>query len=137
MLCQNYSGSNKKRNARYKNNSNSKLYEIWKIELSKYIKETGCRSGENASTFGKQLYHNIELNEAKYFSEDELPKGWLKGSGGLVKFGNGTLNKKWVHNTITNEQINVCESEIKQFLLNNSDYKIRNVTISKNTYTIL
>ena len=51
-------GSNVKTDARYKNHSDSRLYQIWKIELSKYIKESGCRKGVNSTTYGKIVYHN-------------------------------------------------------------------------------
>ena len=58
---------------RYKNKSNSKLYEIWKIELYKYIKESGCRTGENASMYGKTFYYNPDTKEIKSFKIDEPP----------------------------------------------------------------
>lgn len=117
-------GSIKYPELRYKNKSNSKLYEIWKIELSNYIKESGCRSGENNPQYGKKIYHNPETKKVKYFKENNVPKGWLKGTGGLIIPAKGTLNTKWVYNVETNEQKPIKKEELEQFLKENPNYKI-------------
>ena len=130
-------GSNKKRDARYKNNSNSKLYEIWKIELSKYIKESGCRTGENSSMYGKTFYYNLNTKKISCFEIGKAPHGWIKGMAPWIENKKACLNTSWVHNVLTNEQRCIKKKHLEQFLINNPDYKIRNVAISKNTYTIL
>jgi hypothetical protein len=130
-------GSIRNPELRYKNKSNSKLYEIWKAELSKYIKESGCRTGKNSSMHGKTFYYNPDTKEIKCFKIDEPVVGnWIKGLPSWIE-NKGTTGTVWVHNTITNKQKCISKNIIESFLNNNPNYKIRNVTISKNTYTIL
>ena len=118
-------GSIRNTELRYKNKSTSKLYEIWIVELSNYIKTTGCKKGKNATQYGKLIYHNIKLNKVKYFKKDEIiPEGWLPGTGGLVKSSQGSLNKKWLYNSITNKQICIDKDKIQLFLINNPEYKL-------------
>lgn len=113
-------GSNFKIDARYKNHSNSKLYQIWKIELSKYIKESGCRKGINSTTYGKTVYHNPITNQIKYFNTDEIPpKCWIKGTGISTK---STLNMIWVHNQLTDEQKLIKKENLKIFLNENKNW---------------
>ena len=117
-------GSNIKRDARYKNKSNSKLYEIWKVELNKYIKESGCRTGENSSMYGKTFYYNSDTKEIKCFEIDKAPNGWIKGMAPWIEIKKGCLNTSWVHNVLTNEQHCIKKKYLEQFLIDNPDYKI-------------
>ena len=105
---------------RYKNKSDSKLYEIWKIDLSKYIKESGCRKGENASCYGKTVYHNKNTGEIKFFNKQEIPsEEWIKGTG--LHFQNN-LNKIWIYNIINNEQKCIDKNKLDNFLKENPNY---------------
>lgn len=65
---------------RYKNGCNSKLYSIWKTELSNYIKESGCRAGKNAYMYGKTIYYNSITRQMKYFDKNvKISNEWIKG----------------------------------------------------------
>ena len=113
-------GSIRNPELRYKNKSNSKLYAIWKIELSKYIKESGCRKGINAACYNKRVYHNKNTNEIKYFNKKEKPsEEWIKGTGLRVQ---SCLNKIWIYNTVTNEQKYIDKNKLESFLKENPNY---------------
>lgn len=127
-------GSIRNPELRYKNKSNSKLYEIWKIELSNYIKESGCMRGENCPNFGNKLYFNPNTNEYRFFKDGLVPNGWKKGGGPAWKRVKSTLNTKWVHNIETNENKCIKENELKQFLNCNPNYKIGMAPITKNHF---
>ena len=106
---------------RYKNKCNSKLYAIWKLELSKYIKESGCRKGENSTTYGKTVYHNKITGKIKYFNNSEIVSNeWIKGTGISNK---SSLNKIWIYNIKTNEQKYIDKNELEKFLKENPIYK--------------
>lgn len=124
-------GSNVKTDARYKNHSDSRLYQIWKIELSKYIKESGCRKGVNSTTYGKIVYHNPITKKVKYFNNDEIPlEGWVKGVAPWIKLGKGAKGKVWVHNQLTNKQKLIKKENLNNFLNENKDWKIGVSSIS-------
>ena len=116
-------GSNFKIDARYKNHSDSKLYQIWKIELSKYIKESGCRKGVNSTTYGKKVYHNSITKQIKYFNTDETPpEGWIEGVAPWIKLCGGSEGKVWVHNQLTDEQKLIKKENLKIFLNENKNW---------------
>ena len=117
-------GSIRNPELRYKNHSNSKLYEIWKIELSNYIKTSNCFKGENSSSYGRKMYHDPITNKIKFFKEgDKIPKGWIKGSSDKFKNMKNTLNTIWVHNIETNEHKCLNKKDVEQFLINHPNFK--------------
>ena len=118
-------GSIRNPELRYKNKSNSKLYEIWKVELSNYIKYTGCRKGQNTSMYGKTFFYNPDTKEIKCFQKNKVIYGnWIKGMAPWLENKKPCLNTSWVHNTLTNEQRCINKNILKQFLQNNPQYKL-------------
>ena len=117
-------GSIRNPELRYKNKSNSKLYEIWKVELSNYIKESGCRAGKNASMYGKTFYYNLATKKIRCFEIDKAPVGWIKGMAPWIENKQACLNTSWVHNVLTNEQRCIKKIQLEQFLIDNPDFKL-------------
>lgn len=124
-------GSIRNSELRYKNKCNSKLYKIWKEDLSKYIKETGCKAGKNSSMYGKTFYYNLNTKKIKCFEIDKAPDGWIRGMAPWVEQKGTAAGKIWIHNIITNEQKYIDKNIIDVFLIDNPDYKIGMSPIAK------
>jgi hypothetical protein len=58
----------------------SRLYEIIRIEHSKRIGQWTAKKGEANSQYGTMWICNVELEENKKISKDDIiPEGWIKG----------------------------------------------------------
>lgn len=90
---------------RYKN---SHLYALWKIELIKYIKESGCKRGQNSSSYNKIAIYNPQTQELRRINKNQqIPEGWLRGEPQRMKRkgqNGNTYGTKWIYNQQTLEQ---------------------------------
>lgn len=112
--------------------SKSKLYSIWKSELSAYVKETKCVYNPSE---GKYWITNIELKESKIIpNEESLPEGWLYGRISnfdkfLEKYNDAlTKKEKWY---FINYEKDIKENKIPRMLKNKKKPKEENKNVQK------
>lgn len=90
---------------RYKN---SHLYALWKTELIKYIKDSGCKRGQKSSSHNKIAIHNPLTQELRRINKNQqIPEGWLRGEPQRMKRKGQKSNAygtRWIYNQQTLEQ---------------------------------
>lgn len=96
------------RNILTKYKTNSKLYEYFRTQRSKYMIQSGCEKGANHVFYDTIVINNPITKQMRHIKKDQqIPEGWFKGKlKQYIKTGKQsiTYGTKWIYNQKTLEQ---------------------------------